>query len=272
MTMKGIILLCVTLFCVAGNGMDIGDRLARTFLLYHALPVTAASATSSGWVSMGPTCDPLLGYAFASDGAPSLGNPIIMYYTAAGQVAGVGIVHYGEAPLASQKDFWRPMNSSAKNFIMNIHFRAPSVLCSSTPQRELIGNQVVINQDSINFNVPLTDVEAVNAKWAQGNCISGMGTHWAYDWISAPTLSYRAEQTVPLMPMYYNGTITAFLVDTASFQDVEPVSIWEGPFISSLFCKNLCKGCSWDSTLTSTLHFLFHDHSTVHCPTQCNPF
>lgn len=265
-------LLVACLLCAA-NGVDIGDRIERTFLLFHDLPLTTKDAASGGWESQWDSCDPNLGFAYTGKGGFSVGNPIVMYYTAAGQVAGVGIVHFG-APLASQTRFWQPLNDSTNDnitYIMNVHFRAPAVVCSKQAQSEVIGTQVVINQGALNFNVPLRDDDAVLAKWTAGNCISGMGTHWAYDLISAPKLSYKAEQTVPLFPMYFNGTISAFLVDTATFQDIEPVGVWEGPFLPSLFCKNLCKACDWDSKLTSTLHFLLTDHSTLSCTDPCNP-
>jgi len=271
LTYRNIILVCLSLFLCAhaASEVDLGDRLTRTFLVYHSLPLNTTEATKNGWANQWSTCDPDLGYAYVAKEGYSVGNPIVMYYTAAGQLAGVGIIHFG-APLSSHLKFWTPLNGSS-DYILNVHFRPSLVVCSKTPQKELIGTQFVINQDSLKLSVPLTDKDAATAHWTVGNCLPGMGTHWAYDLVTAPTLSWKAEQTVPLLPMYFNGTISAFLVDTATFQDIEPIGVWEGPFISSLFCKNLCKGCEWSSGLTSTLHFHFRDHNPLNCPYQCNP-
>jgi len=272
---KGVLIAVFlsTILCAA-NAVDIGDRLARTFLLFHSLPLNSSAAKSSGWALATDDCDPDLGYVYQAKGGYSVGNPILMYYTAAGQLAGVGIIHFA-APLPTMTKFWQNMNDSSSGnttYLMTLHFRAPSVVCSKTAQSEQIGDRVVINQGSLNFNVPVTDKAAAAAKWAPGNCIPGMGTHWSYDLGSAPVLSYKIAQTVPVFPMYNNGAISAFFVESATFQDIEPVGVWEGPFIPALFCKNLCKACAWDSGLTSTLHFLLQDHSKISCSSPCNPF
>eukprot|EP01111_Echinosteliopsis_oligospora_P000654 TRINITY_DN1073_c0_g1_i1.p1 TRINITY_DN1073_c0_g1~~TRINITY_DN1073_c0_g1_i1.p1 ORF type:complete len:281 (-),score=76.22 TRINITY_DN1073_c0_g1_i1:58-900(-) len=271
MLAKLVVLLFVLSGTFAQQWQGIGDRVARTFLIFKELPLTATDAQSQGWVNSSSSCDPHLGIAYSAKGGPATSNPLILYYTEGNQLAGIGIVHMG-APLSSQSQWWQSFDSSSNQYIMNVHFRNTSEICTGFVSDAAVGDTIIINQDTIAYKVPITEEEAINNLWTPGNCISGMGTHYAFDLETAPVMSYKAEQTIPLYPMYMNGTVSAMLVDTATFQAIEPIGIWEGPFIPAVWCKNLCKPCDWDSHLTSSLHFMFHDHSLNHCPQQCNPF
>jgi len=259
-------------FSACGAYKGIGDRLDHTYLHFNVLPLSTSDATKAGWTPLNTQCDPNLGFGYQAQGGFSEAQPILLYFSAAGQISGLGVVHYG-APLTQHLKFWRPfMNATLDAYLMTVHFRAPSVLCSKTMQPEELGSQVVINQGTVNFAVPLTDSEATNQKWTIGNCIYWMGTHWALDLMTGPVLSFKAEQVLPFMPMYYDGTMSAFLVDTAVAQK-NPSNYWEGPLPPTTMCGNFCDGknCPWDSAETFTLHFFLRNHTSSICSSQCNP-
>ena len=115
-----------------------------------------------------------------------------------------------------------------------------------------------------------------------GNCIQGMGIHYAYDIKKPGDQTWDANTLFPLQPMYNSesGKIVAilftnpwfffffFFVLILALERVYPLGDWEGPFLNFLYCKNWCAdtGCHWDNTLTwSTMHWLFTDPENQQC-------
>jgi len=254
-------------FCVS-----IGDRVVRTAILYHALPLTESDAVNSGWTAIS-TCDPNLGTAYvATEDGPTKGDPVIVYFTGGGQIAGIGMEHYGN-PLNGLQKFWLPDPESSGNYRISVSFRPGGNLCSSTQYAELVGNQLVVNQGSLNLPIPLNANDSSAAQWTKGGCIGGMGTHWSYDLSTSPEMSWNASNLMPVVAMYdqaNTGFISAFFITTPNVQRSEPFGPWEGPIPSSLMCYNWCSDeCSWDVSFWSTLHFYLHDHNLNNCPSHC---
>ena len=94
--MRSAVLLCLV-FAVLVSAEPLGDGLWRTFnlaLLGKAptLPLTISEAESQDWQRMGAVgdCDPSLGIRYAyKDDNPGKSTPLTIYYTAAGQIAGM---------------------------------------------------------------------------------------------------------------------------------------------------------------------------------------
>jgi len=269
------LLFAVLLSVVLSAGaIDIGDRIARTFLIFKGLPLNVTAATANNhWAPITGNCEPNFGIAYEDSNGYGTSNPIIMYYTPAGQVSAMGLIHSG-APLSTLTDWWRGNDIDDTYYIMRVSFRDPSVICSNQLSDLVIGDRVVVNQGTLNFNVPVLEADANSQQWTLGNCIGGMGNHWFYDLLAHPNVTYRAEQTAPVVPMYFQGQISAFFFETTTKQWAEPIGCWEGPFIPTFFCKNFCgSGCTWDQTWTNTLHFLLRDHSQISCaPGNCTLF
>jgi len=270
MKLSALLLVVLLSVILRADSFDIGDRIARTFLVFKGLPLTVDDAVAAGWEQISGACESNFGIGYWGGEEYSVSNPIIMYYTPAGQVATMGVVHYGK-PLPDLDLWWVPTFWDDGNFIMRVTFRDPSLVCSNQASDLAIGDRLIVNQGTLNFSVPVTDDDAAQQQWTAGNCIGGMGTHWFYDLATHPNLTYQAEQTAPIVPMYNNGQISAFFVETTTAQLMEPFGCWEGPFISALFCKNFCPGCQWNHYATSTMHFLLQDHSTISCSDPCNP-
>lgn len=247
----------------------IGDRLLHTAIIYSSLPLNTTDAENAGWSAMGP-CNPSFGIPYADGGAPSHGSPIIIYYTAGGQIAGVAMEHFGD-PIETLENFWIPQDDG--NYRLSVSFRFTEGLCDGEIFEETLGTQLMINQGTLNISVPLTSADAANELYTSGSCIGGMGRHWSYDLSSAPVMSWQSANLQPIVAMYNldTGNLSAFFFVTTNVQRSWPLGPWEGPFLSVLFCKNWCDStCSWDATWFSTLHFFITDPSLNNCPSMCN--
>jgi hypothetical protein len=159
-------------------GISLGDGLWRTFGHQTGLPLTVSEAKSAGWVNV-TSCDPNLGILYAQDASGvSEKHPLGLYFTAAGQVAGVQTTIYGSnrqvgaaAPAnIVSKGYWKADDD--EKWHMDVSFRAPSEMCSSSASKDLNGDRVVINQDTIKHSIPLTAGAAQGADWTQGSCMS----------------------------------------------------------------------------------------------------
>lgn len=69
--------------------------------------------------------------------------------------------------------FWKVTKNVTKTWHMDVSFRAPEAICNAKAQNtELIGDRVVINQNTIKHSIPLTSTQAVNENWTRGSCIT----------------------------------------------------------------------------------------------------
>jgi len=245
--------------------------LVRTALLYHDLPITTDDAVSGGWQNF-TDCDEDLGIAYTSSSSnePTKGHPVIIYFTAGGQIAGMGMVHFG-APISSLETYWQPFTSG--NYLITVSFRPNEDLCSGKVFDEPIGTQLVVDQGSANIQLPLSEDAATAAMWTKGGCIGGMGTHWSLDLSTAPQMSWESANLFPVVTMYNeqaDGVVSAFFITTPHLQYSEPLGPWEGPLPTFLMCKNWCNStCTWDVSMWNTLHFYLDDHNLNTCASRC---
>jgi len=269
-TLSIVLILSSAVFAQQFTG--IGSNLFRTFEVFNPVPMNITEAENSGWtVPENISCNNDLGIPMTLGSGPTKSNPLTAFYTAGGQIAGIGMTHFG-TPVSTLTQFWNNETAILEGTaFMSATFRAPGNICTSgyTYQEEL-GTQVVINQGGVNFAIPLTENDATNAKFTKGSCIGKMGTHWSYDLQTAPEMSWEEENLMPVVPMYSNGDISAFFFTTPVVQLPEPLGDWEGPFIPSLFCLNWCtSNCTWDATFISTLHFIIDNPSDNVCSSRC---
>jgi len=272
--MKSTLFIALLFVIAFANGQGIGSSLSRTFKLFVDLPMQMQDAIDAGWTNYS-TCQPSLGIPFTEvSNGPTAGSPVTLYYTAEGQLAGLGVTHFG-APLPSLKNYWQPLGDGSGNAFMSATFRAESFgICDpSSYDDNPIGTQVVINQGTFNLEIPLNTYQAETDQYTEGACIKEMGTHWSYDLETAPVMSWQAENFQPVVPMYVNGSLTAFFFTTSQTQTPEPFGEWEITLPSILMCQNWCgSGCDWDVSWWSTLHFFLDEPSTNTCTGDCNFF
>jgi len=275
--MHARLLLVLVFFAVAVTGFpqpltrSLGDRLLRTFLLFKNQPLTMQAARSQGWAAMnGSVCGTAgIGYSTNYDGEPSKLNPTILYYSAGGQISGFGVRVWGST-LSSyliDQGMLLPTGNDDNSYDIFLTTRDTQSICSGNSYAEVVGDRLSLAGF---FPIPLDQFSAKAAGWVMGNCIGRMGMHHAYDLAAPGQQTWNATTLVPILPMYdaQNHTINAILINAPDFQITEPVGVFEGPFINTLFCLNWChnSGCHWPGvTVWTTLHWHFVDPSTISC-------
>jgi len=254
------------------DAKSIGDRLLRDYTEYSAMPITTVLAQNSGW-TLSSTCNPDRGIKATYKGsAPSTSYPISLYFTAAGQLAGIGVNIYGnpKSQLISA-GFYEPVGSS--EYFIGVFFRNSSMMCSGIKSPLPLGDSLIINAGKIAWPIPLTTDDALSKNWSNGSCFYSMGYHWFYDLKTAPVMSWEAANLLPIVPMYNNGEINAFFFTTTEVQQsLFSSNMWDGiPLLDFLMCKNWCDpDCTFEDTSTwSTMHIYLKDYTQATCPGDC---
>jgi len=245
-----------------------GDRLLRTFLLFKNQPLTRQAAASQGWTPFnGEACDATRGIAYSNSAyGPTEYNPTMLYYTSGGQLAGFGVRVWGTMSQALQQ---AGMITEVSDGVYDIFMltRDPATICSGATYPQQIGDRLLLGGF---FPIPLNMSGAEASGWVMGNCIGRMGIHHAYDIADPGNQTWNASTQAPVLPMYdaKRHTINAVLINVWNLQDIEPIGVWEGPFINSLYCLNWCSnsGCNFPGvTVWTTLHWHFVDPSSISC-------
>ena len=262
-------------FVLGGLRGELGEKLTSEFGLFDDQPLTTTDAVSAGWVRGSSSCDDNLGIAYNyKDSAPTKKRPVSLYYTATGAIAGVGIRVYGSLPSnLISRGFWVKQSDGA--YLLTVSFRPTSAMCGTTTSPGTIGNQLMVNQGTLNVPIPLTDSAAQAGGFTKGGCIDKMGTHWALDLESAPKMTWEVANLMPVIPMYNDGVVSAFFIASDDTQQsLLPPSnrFWDIVVIPrSLMCLNWCDdSCSWKGTLAfSTMHWLLGNYESVSCSSRC---
>jgi hypothetical protein len=287
------VLEATTTFDSPGASVGLGDGLWRTFGHQTALPLTVDEALAQKWNAISK-CEPDLGILYTQDrNGPSEAHPLGLRFTASGKIAGVQATVFGSNKFgdAAQKNlinkgYWKPTANATKTWHIDVSFRAPEDMCSMTTRsEELLGDRVVINQDSIKQKIPLTAKEAVAQNWTPGSCMASMGWHHFYDLKSAPKQTFEEDQILPLIPMYNppdsTGVLNAFFFPSPVAQPgsankylLSGAADWESPaLVESAMCLNWCdESCQFETTSWATMHiYVSSAWKTLTCPHGSGP-
>jgi len=271
-------LLVLSCFVSLIFATELGDRLLNGFGVYNPLPITTAHAIANKWKPISDVCDPSLGIKYAINGELTTKNPIALYFTPAGQVAGAGVKVFG-ALKTELVDAGYFQKLDTKEYFISVAFRSKKDVCSSSNSSLLLGDQAVINADTLAQALPLTEEAAQRENWHKGACFAGMGHHYFYDLVSAPNMSWRSSNLLPITVMYNNhGDLQSiFFTSTIRQQTIRPPSTnwWEPvPLPTVLMCKNWCDSdCGFSDygafDVFSTMHLYFRDTSIATCDGGC---
>eukprot|EP00943_MAST-04B_sp_MAST-4B-sp1_P009523 g9523.t1 len=252
------------------------DRLSRAYTVYKTQPTTTQDAVAMKFAPVNNSyCIPNLGIAYAKGGKPSVHEPVILYFTASGHLSGVGTKVYGSVETTLLKAGYF-IETDKNTYEINVAFRNASTMCTKdvSPPPGSIGDRLIINPRGLARSVPTTMEDALNEKYHRGSCFNGMGTHYFYDLDTAPKMSWKSSNLMPVVPMYTaDGSINAiFFASSTRQQTIFPPSSnqWEPvPLPNAAMCKNWCdKDCTFSGTsVWSTMHFYFRDYTKVTCPT-----
>jgi len=174
--------ICTFVFItlVHAQRFDIGDRLIRDYTEYHSLPSTASDASAAGWVSNG-TCTEGLGIAYTFNATFAQKQyPITLFFTPAGQAAGIRVTVFGEvkANLIKHGYFIEVNNNE---FFIAVSFRDTNSVCSSAKSSYYLGDRLVVNQNTVAADIPVLVSDLAAKGWVKGSCFAGMGYHYFYD-------------------------------------------------------------------------------------------
>jgi len=268
-----VVLVLGTIICGA-SGLSIGDRLLRDYTVYDSIPITATEAKSEGWTIQG-TCDPNRGYkaSFSASG-PTESNPIALFFTAAGQVAGIGVNVYGQVKQSLvNQGYFEVVDAANQIYFIAVSFRNASMMCSGAQSNDTLGDTLIINAGKLSRPIPLTEKDTTMGNWTRGSCFYSMGYHWFYDLSSAPVMSWQAANMLPIVPMYSNGVINAFFFASSVVQQgLFYANWWDSiPLLDFLMCKNWCdSSCTFhDTSAWSTMHIYLRDYTKATCPGGC---
>eukprot|EP00658_Telonema_sp_P-2_P005691 TRINITY_DN1214_c0_g1_i1.p1 TRINITY_DN1214_c0_g1~~TRINITY_DN1214_c0_g1_i1.p1 ORF type:complete len:386 (+),score=101.56 TRINITY_DN1214_c0_g1_i1:151-1308(+) len=269
--------------------MCIRDRFKQ---LNAPLSGVTPTATLENYQLSTNECYPGLGYLWSSTNTDiSQTTPLGLWYTAGGQIAGLRIEVWGAGAAAGrQVSDGYYVSDGDDRWHMSVSFRASDVMCSGETDSEVVGDRLVINQDTIAKSIPMTSDAAAAAGFMPGSCMKSMGQHWMYDLEDAPSNSWVSGNLLPVVPMYHApgapeaGKINAFFfaspvcqgpnnegADTAYSWDNVPSLLGCGLSPSSM-CENFCAtDCStsllpgttnpWASSGTThwaTMHIFFN--------------
>eukprot|EP01059_Diplonema_ambulator_P008383 TRINITY_DN17_c0_g2_i1.p1 TRINITY_DN17_c0_g2~~TRINITY_DN17_c0_g2_i1.p1 ORF type:complete len:300 (+),score=106.19 TRINITY_DN17_c0_g2_i1:61-900(+) len=267
-------LALVLLSACAVSGAGIGDRLFRTYTRYVSFPTTVQEAMAGGWVPLnGGACDARYGVPYVN-GTRGLGkhNPTLLYFSRTGEVSGITVDVHGAAPPQKLIDM-RFFEKQGDMYRIGVSFRADP--CTTTSNGTYpIGDRAVVSPGGANISLPLTVAAAEAQKWSVGSCFYGMGTHYFYDLTSAPVMSWKAENVLPIVTMFNNnGDIQAFFFASWTVQEqIGDANDWEPvPLPNDLMCKNMCDpACTFAGTsFWSTYHVYLRDLNLATCPNNC---
>lgn len=148
-----------------------------------------------------------------------------------------------------KQGYYIPVTGEANTWEISVSFRSPSDVCSKKSSKLPIGNQLVINQHTINKSIPMTSSQAAQVGMQPGSCMHQMGQHWFYDLESGGAkMTWNPGNLLPIVPMYAEGSkghINAFFFTTPACQ-YDSGHNWDNvPVVCSLtaamMCKNFCQ-------------------------------
>jgi hypothetical protein len=267
-----------------GAQLQIGSPKLRPKLSPE--PQTAEEAEAQGWKPRTGKCGPL-GIAYTREGkTPSPLRPRTIFYTPAGQLAGLAVAHFGSISKELEEARMWKLNEDG-HFEITLSFRPESEVCSEIPSDHPIGSELIVNRGVINFLIPVHTHVARGLGWSAGACIEDMGRHWSYDLRTDAKNPVRYESDydfrylVPIVPMYdvHTNLLTGIIVVTETVQpgNWPATDDWEVVIPGTIQCQNFChrnKRCLVSTTglrLWSNQHWMFTDVSTLTCPEgQCD--
>lgn len=246
---------------------SLGGHVASTlgqFKQYSPLSGVTPGSTRDGYtLDHNTPCDPNLGYLWTPTNGISQLHPLSLYYTKAGQIAGMRIDVFGAGAAQGNminNKYYLPHGEN--RWFLSVSFRPASEMCSDKTSSEPIGDRLIINQGVIDKSVPLTARDAEALGYQPGSCMKSMGQHWFYDLETAPSMSWVSGNLLPVVPMYFapgspanEGKLNAFFFTSPTIQGphnqgTDTAYTWDNvPLMGALppaaMCNNFCNGeCS----------------------------
>lgn len=129
---------------------NLGDHVASTLQQFKQLniPFTGVTPTSTqDSYKVSGDCNEKLGYLWEPSGGITQENPLSLYFTKAGQIAGMRVDIWGsDAAQGKQISEGYYIAVEDNHWYLSMSFRKASDMCSTETASETVGDRLVINQ------------------------------------------------------------------------------------------------------------------------------
>jgi len=207
--------------------------LSSQVLLYNERPANTSQAVALDWVKSDEPCEPTLGEPWLYKGRRGFNTSVTLYFTpedgdVAGSLSGIEVDIYGYLEKNLVGTYFSEAKTSEDgtyhSLAVALRNSAKEDLCSKSAKRNVHDKYLAIAPGLKNEEIPAHNSSPLLGTWKEGSCIPGMGNHWFKDTVGGKNLSFKAENTVPIVPMYDNdGTIMAiFFLATSKKQNWAP--------------------------------------------------
>lgn len=178
----------------------------------NEMPLNTVLALEQGWKKSGD-CVKSLGEPWLYGGEKSIMSSATIYFTPQvgykpGYVSAIEVDYYGyiEEKLVGLFFSEERTSKDGKYHSVAVVLRDASKqdLCDTeSPLAYPYEEYLAISPDFANMVVPLQeDSPELKENWKEGSCIPQMGFHYAHDVVGGKDITYKAENLVPVVPMY----------------------------------------------------------------------
>jgi len=258
-------------------------------LIYQ--PTTTSEATEMGWSKLNQTCDPMLGEAWLFGGEQDIDSSMTIFFTpevagTAGVASGLELDYYGyiEENLVGSYFSDEKIAKDGTYHSVAVALRDDDVCDTSAPKAP--GNEpyFAVAPHMANIIIPTTEnAPELSSKFKEGRCILTLGYHWVHDVVGGADLTYKAENLMPVIPMYSSrdGSINGIMFISTERKQVKDsngdwkTNFWDkspglseqinDPETSRQFCNNFCGTCQFSGSndgYYTTLHWFTKDTQT----------
>jgi len=283
------------------------EYLVSQVLLNTKRPTNTIEAADLQWEKSDESCVSTLGETWLYKGERGIQTSATLYFTpedgdVPGSLSGIEVDYYGYIEDDLVGSYLSEERSSKDgtyhSLAVALRNSAKEDLCSKSAKRNAEDKYVAISPGLANVELPMKNSSPLlTDTWKEGACIPGMGYHWLTDTVGGNKLTYKAGNTVPVVPMYDNDGdfVAIFFLATAKKQNwdaviadlcfpkpftpecIDALNIWDpGPGLTQanqgLFymCGNLCGQCEFtgsgsDPGMYTTMHWFFKDPEELVC-------
>merc|ERR1711907_48573 len=130
---------------------ELGSHVASTLMnTKQFLSNGQLTGELSNYVVQNSTCDPKLGILHTAKGGLSPESPIGIFFTQAGQIAGLRIQVWGSKAAqgrAISEGYWIPAGENT--WYLSMSFRPEQEMCTQKQSANPVGDRIIMNQDTI---------------------------------------------------------------------------------------------------------------------------
>lgn len=268
-------------------------------------PTNTEQAIAMNWVKAADEpCNSYLGEPWLYGGKRSIDTSATLYFTPQvgsipGVVSGIEVDYYGYYEESMLGTYFSEERTSDDGTYHSVSLALRDYdkhdLCdASSPLSNTGIERITVAPVMASDNVPITEKDPeLKANWSEGSCIAFMGNHWSKDVVGGPNMTYKAENLMPVTPMYNSdtGELAAVYFSSTELKQNWPfeckfernpaqpcaaatgkLNFWDRGFLPEGkrgMCGNFCDAeCNFTGTkggMFNTMHFMLMDTFVESC-------